>query len=300
MYFKDGPLPSLSQDEQDALRMVVYDVEMAAEEYIVEDLERAICQVWEVALRIGVKHGQREARQAHTNPAKELEQERVWGFDVGWRLATEDCALKASKTSIPPLLFPLSAWAKDVPHHDLSPPSAPRASEHPIHPHSVSTSTQTELPFESSPAAGNEDLDAEVWYEAPELPPNPSLPSPSPTTTFTRDFSDLRTETLRPFASLQRRHRRAPRGSGPCLSTPRSSRAPQTRTPQTIVLNIYDSKPKTPRARNADAPLSIPALHSYPLAPPYDRGARLDWGHDPRLRDLSRALTALGWVQPGC
>jgi hypothetical protein len=101
MYFKDGPLPSLSQDEQDALRMVVYDVEMAAEEYIVEDLERAICQVWEVALRISVEHGQREARQAHTNPAKELEQERVWGFDVGWRLATEDCALKASKTSIP-------------------------------------------------------------------------------------------------------------------------------------------------------------------------------------------------------
>jgi hypothetical protein len=192
------------------------------------------------------------------------------------------------------------AWAKNVPHHDLSPPSAPRASEHPIQPRSVSTSTQTELPFESSPAAGNEDLDAEVWYEAPELPPIPSLPSPSPTTTFTRDFSDLRTETLRPFASLQRRHRRAPRGPGSCLSTPRSPRAPQTRIPQTIVLNIYDLKPKTPRARNADAPLSIPALHSYPLAPPYDRDARLDWGHDPRLRDLSRALTALGWVRPGC
>jgi hypothetical protein len=238
---------------------------MAAEEYIVEDLERAICQVWEVALHIGVKHGQREARQAHTNPAKELEQEQVWGFDVGWRLATEDCVLKASKTSIPaPPLPSVSmiatqtdplptssepvAWAKNVPHHDLSPPSAPRASEHPIQPRSVSTSTQTELPFESSPAAGNEDLDAEVWYEAPELPPIPSLPSPSPTTTFTRDFSDLRTETLRPFASLQRRHRRAPRGPGPCLSTPRSSRAPQTRTPQTTVLNIYDSKPKTPRA----------------------------------------------------
>jgi hypothetical protein len=120
----------------------------------------------------------------HTNPAKELEQERVWGFDVGWRLATEDCVLKASKTSIPapplpsvsmiatqtdplPTLSEPAAWAKDVPHHDLSPPSAPRASEHPIHPHSVSTSTQTELPFESSPAAGNEDLDAEVWYKPP-------------------------------------------------------------------------------------------------------------------------------------
>ncbi|KAJ6532782.1 hypothetical protein DFH09DRAFT_1284628 [Mycena vulgaris] len=68
---------------------------MAAEEYIVEDLQRSIRQVWEVALRIGVKHGQREARQAHTSTPKELERERVWGFEVGWRLAMEENALKA-------------------------------------------------------------------------------------------------------------------------------------------------------------------------------------------------------------
>ncbi|KAJ7667136.1 hypothetical protein B0H17DRAFT_1210424 [Mycena rosella] len=99
-YFKEGPLPSLSKDEEDTLDLVIYNVEIAAEEYNVDELERSIHQVWEVALHIGVKHGQREARQAHTNTTKELEQERVWGFDLGWKLCSEQLQLCAPQASL--------------------------------------------------------------------------------------------------------------------------------------------------------------------------------------------------------
>ncbi|KAJ7678285.1 hypothetical protein DFH06DRAFT_1168333 [Mycena polygramma] len=244
-YFREGPLPTLSKDEDDALDSVIYNVEMAAEEYIVEDLRCSIREVWEVALRIGVKHGQRQARQTHVNTTKELEQERVWGFDVGWTLATEKCVLKASKQCVPgPTL----------------------------------------------PSLYN-DLDTEIWHEALELPPDDERSPPSPLT-FTRDFSDLRTGLARPFASLRRRHRRATRTLSSTPPTPRRSR-----TPQTIVLKIYDTKPKTMRAKYPILP--IPTSRPPPLASTYDKAPRLDWDRDPRLCDLSRALTALGWVRPG-
>ncbi|KAJ7245015.1 hypothetical protein B0H12DRAFT_1073593 [Mycena haematopus] len=302
MYFKEGPLPVLSKHEDDALYMVIYDLEMAAEEYIVDDLHRAIRQVWEVALRIGVKHGQQQARQAHVHTSKELERERVWGFDVGWKLAVEESALKASKESVPgPSLPCLASFSTTSMQTDpLS------FAETTILASTASTQTDTPIPSPSirlitnSPAASSPlsrpfddkyvDIDVDVSHDAPKLPPD-SLPSPS---SFVRDFSDLCTGTSRPFASLRRRHRRTPRVSGSHSSSAQSSRAAKT-----IVLNIYESKPKKSRVRYPDPRTFLPIPCSYAPTPSPDENSLLDWGHDPRLRDLSRALTALGWVRPG-
>ncbi|KAJ7116667.1 hypothetical protein C8R44DRAFT_793038 [Mycena epipterygia] len=300
MYFRDGPLPTLSRHEEDALDLVIETLESAAEEYIVEDLHHAIRQVWEVALRIGVKHGQQEARQAHTNTTAELGRKRVWGFDVGWALAREmeqsRRSSEASKASIPePSLPSLSSVSTVATQTDPVTLHSPASDSTPT----LSSPPPSHPVTDPPPSADNDgsDLDVEVWHVAPErLPADSSPPSPSPAT-FPRDFSDLRTGTSRPFASLQRRRKRVPRTPGSRSSPPRRSRAPQT-----IVLNIYDSRPKKLRARYADPPdppLSIPASYSYPPAPPNDKDPRLDWVHDPRLRDLSRALTALGWVRPG-
>ncbi|KAJ7510307.1 hypothetical protein B0H11DRAFT_2216115 [Mycena galericulata] len=301
MYFKDGPLPSLSKEEEDALDLVIYDVEMAAEEYIVEDLRRSIRQVWEVALRIGVKHGQCEARQTHTNTTKELERERVWGFDVGWRLATEKYALKASKISdcTPPLPSTSTAATQ------TGTPTLP----YPLHSLTIpKTEPLLRDPCECLDQSKEDDMD--VWYEAPEPEPEPdpasapaspspvSSPPPPSSTLSPRDFSDLSSGTPRPFASLQRRHRRTPRTPDSHPSRARKSR------PQTIVLKIYNStqSPTKYTPSYCGGPLIPPASRSHPAAcPPGDKDPppSLEWDHDPRLRDLGRALTALGWVRPG-
>ncbi|KAF8162061.1 hypothetical protein K438DRAFT_303367 [Mycena galopus ATCC 62051] len=235
MYFKEGPLPVLSKHEDDALNMVIYDLEMAAEEYIVDEVHRAIRQVWEVALRIGVKHGQQQARQAHVHTPKELERERVWGFDVGWKFAMEESALKASKESAPgPSLPCLASFSTTATQTD--PPSFPEMTTLPP---TVSMQTEVPIPTPSShltpspaapslPSPAVNDADTDV-HEAPKTPSHDLRP-PSPSSV--RDFSDLRTGTPHPFASLQRRHRRAPHAFGPHSSPPRSSR-----TPKTIILN---------------------------------------------------------------
>jgi hypothetical protein len=248
-----------------------------------EVYKECLREVWDMALRIGVEYGENSiaraweegfqegfetgeanvraiaAWEASNAAAKiaarheeQLKEERVWGYNVGWALAQEvERTHRSSELSkafiLGPSLPSLSFVSTVATQTDPSVPlHSPQSDSTPTWLFSPLSHPVSELP----PSANNDDFDveAEVWHEAPEPPPDPSLPSPSPTTISARDFSDLRTETLRPFASLQRRHRRAPRGPGPCLSTPRSSRAPQTRTPQTTVLNIYDSKPKTPRA----------------------------------------------------
>ncbi|KAF8143746.1 hypothetical protein K438DRAFT_1875374 [Mycena galopus ATCC 62051] len=245
MYFKEGPLPVLSKHEDDTLDMVIYNLEMAAEEYIVDEVHRAIRQVWEVVLHIGVKHGQQQARQAHVCMLKELKRERVWGFNVGWKFAMEESALKASKESAPGLSLPcLASFSTTVTQTD--PPSFPETTTLPP---TVSMQTEVPIPTPSShltpsPAAPSlpsptvNDANTDV-HEAPKTPSHDLCP-PSPS--LVCDFSNLRTGTPHPFASLQRRHRRAPHAFGPHSSPPRL---------------------------------------------------------DPQLRDLSRALTALGWVRPG-
>ncbi|KAJ7615761.1 hypothetical protein DFH06DRAFT_1239542 [Mycena polygramma] len=189
-----------------------------------------------------------------------MEQERVWGYDVGWRLCAEVLQDRAQKASVIP---PSRSFAVAATQTEAVPNTFNRAvdtdtlcSFHPP-PHPV---LESRIPI----------LDADSENHEPTPP---SIP---------RDFSGLRTACARPFASLQRRHRRAT-----CTpsSTPPNPR--RSRTPQTITM----------RAKYPILP--IPTSRPPPLASTYDKAPRLDWDRDPRLCDLSRALTALGWVRPG-
>ncbi|KAJ7670358.1 hypothetical protein B0H17DRAFT_1209354 [Mycena rosella] len=262
-YFKEGPLPSLSKDEEDTLDLVIYDVEIAAEEYNVDELERSIRQVWEVALRIGVKHGQREARQAHTNTTKELEQERVWGFDVGWKLCSEQlqsCAPQASlDRSSSPSLRSLSVAATQTDAVAATPVVV--ASPAPVH-----------LDWAQ---------DAEALQVSPRKPE--FLPFPP------RDFSALSTGTPQPFASLQRRRRRPPRVPS-SVEKWSQSHSISTRRKKS---SVHHSAPQH-RSR-------FPSFIS-PPSTSFTSGRRevsppLNWDQDPRLRDLGQALAALGWAR---
>ncbi|KAJ7662693.1 hypothetical protein DFH06DRAFT_356992 [Mycena polygramma] len=100
-------------------------------------------------------------------------------------------------------------------------------------------------------------------YAAPAHIPSP-LPPPAP-----RDFSVLRSAStpLTPFITLQRRsHRKQKSARPPCQSASRS------------------------------APSRFPHARSAPAYRPRSASATtLDWDHDPRLSDLSRALRLLGW-----
>ncbi|KAF8155259.1 hypothetical protein K438DRAFT_1862858 [Mycena galopus ATCC 62051] len=277
MYFKEGPLPVLSKHEDDALDMVIYDLEMVAEEYIVDEVHHAIRQVWEVALRIGVKHGQQQARQAHVHMPKELERERVWGFDVGWNFAMEESALKTSKESAPgpslPCLASFSTTATQI-----DPPSFPKMTTLPP---TVSMQTEVLIPTPSShlrlspaapllPSPTVNDANTDV-HEAPKTPSHdlrPLLPSSS--------VISLTCAWEHPFASLQQRHRRAPHMFGPHSSPPRSSR-----TPKTIILNIYDSNPKTLRVQYTTCSPVTPTSNPHPSTSTFDQNLCLDWGLDP-------------------
>ncbi|KAJ7220403.1 hypothetical protein C8J57DRAFT_1536883 [Mycena rebaudengoi] len=244
-------------------------------------LQECLRNLWEVAVRIGHQHGEKEIRLAREEAyevgkkdglgevgqvfdarhKKELEEERVWGFDVGWRLATEKNTLKASKIPASPPSLPVVSTAAtqmdvlpDVLRFDLfSPPPTPT------------------LPSLSA-------LIAQRFAPDPLPPPLLPLPLPSsspypPASTLPpRDFSALRTGTVRPFGSLQRRARR-------------STHPPCSRhTQQTTARNIYKTGP---------AHSTLPSQHR-----PLPRSRQpLDWNRDPRLQDLNRALTALGWVR---
>ncbi|KAJ6474384.1 hypothetical protein C8R45DRAFT_1103356 [Mycena sanguinolenta] len=213
----------------------------------------------------------------------------------------EELALKASKESVPgpslPCLTSFSTTAMQTDPSSFTETTVlaatasmqtevliPTPSTHP---------TPKSLAAPSFPIPAVHAVDANM-RDAPESPPNVHLPSRSSSSTFVCDFSDLHSGASHPFASLQRRHRRGPRVSRLHPSLPRSSH-----TPKTIVLNIYESKPKKSRVRYPDPRTFILTPCSHAPAASLIRNPHLDWGHDPRLRDLSCALTALGWVRPG-
>ncbi|KAF8206110.1 hypothetical protein K438DRAFT_1756831 [Mycena galopus ATCC 62051] len=167
------------------------------------------------------------------------------------------------------------------------PPTVLMQTEVPIITLSAHPAQSPAPPSFPSPTVHNTDADV---HEAPKTPSHDlHLPSPS----SVRDFSDLCTGKLHPFASLQWRHRGAPHAFGPHSSPPCSSR-----TPKTIVLNIYESKTKTSRVRYP-APRAFIPTPSSRSSTTFDGNLHLDWGCDPRLRDLGHVLTTLGWVRPG-
>ncbi|KAF8144620.1 hypothetical protein K438DRAFT_1873451, partial [Mycena galopus ATCC 62051] len=250
-------------------------------------IEESLRKLWQTALRIsfdgGLEVGKAgEIVRAQRVKERELEEERIWGFNIGWKLAAEKSAPKASKESVPgPSLPCLAVFSTIATQTDasLSPPfpdilhdesHAPRTLPIPT----VSTQTKPLIPSPSiqpipnspapsSPPSGpmddkDFDIGADDWHDTLELPLDP------PPSSFVRDFSGLRSGTSRPFASLQRQHKRGPR-----VSLPHSLFPPFIPTPSSRSSTTFDGNP------------------------------HLDWGRDPRLRDLGYALTALGWVRPG-
>ncbi|KAJ7114608.1 hypothetical protein C8R43DRAFT_1156719 [Mycena crocata] len=128
----------------------------------------------------------------------------------------------------------------------------------------------------------------------PSVPCDASATCAEPPSTATsniprHDFSALRSETSHLFKSLQCRHRHSSR-------TPHSRRSMHRAHRKTIVLHIYDSHSKNPDPTAHERPPAVPP--SFPCPPPTASDGALDWDCDPRLRDLGRALTALGWVPP--
>ncbi|KAJ6512491.1 hypothetical protein C8R45DRAFT_784568, partial [Mycena sanguinolenta] len=107
-----------------------------------------------------------------------------------------------------------------------------------------------------------------------------------------RDFSALCTGSSKPFASLQRRHRRSPR---PLTSS--TNHLHSIRRPPQKYGGHYTATRRAPQSYLRPPPsIHFPAPTTFPLS---DRPAAqfpLDWDQDPRLRDLGQALAALGWV----
>ncbi|KAJ7704929.1 hypothetical protein B0H17DRAFT_1038775 [Mycena rosella] len=279
-YFKEGPLPSLSKDEEDALDLVIYNIEIAAEEYNVDELERSIRQVWEAALCIGVKHGQREARQAHANTTKELEQERVWGFDVGWKLCAAQLQSHVPQTSLIPSSHPpprsLSVAATQM---DITPivfAAAPA-----FLPAPASAPTPTPLDW------------AEDAATLPIIPLHSAAPPSTP-----RDFSALCTDSPQLFPSLQRRRRRSPRPASSSLPNPVPHHSIR-RPPQKSSVHYTATRRTPPSYPRPPISIPIPAPTSSPLSDKPAAKFLLDWDQDPRLRDLGQALAALGWARLG-
>ncbi|KAK6984323.1 hypothetical protein R3P38DRAFT_2576111 [Favolaschia claudopus] len=272
-------LPTFSAEEEeilDATSAAVLHIAIVDDDTPVDFVLEQIHELWKKAARLAYAHGRREGfeegratAQAKASQAasavtarhqKELEKERVWGYDVGFALARD-----IERAHI-------DAEACSPSHHS---------------PSTTSIATQTDGTI-TDPVPESDPFSLPLTHEK-------VLSTPSPT--FIRDFSALRSGDSKPFSSLQRRHRRSPRGRCARSSPSIASRTPAV--PQTFVLNIYpsDSISKTARADPRDkrpSPPTRPAPSSTSVDSP-----TLAWDHDPRLRDLSRALTALGWVRPG-
>ncbi|KAJ7808311.1 hypothetical protein B0H14DRAFT_2380652 [Mycena olivaceomarginata] len=117
------------------------------------------------------------------------------------------------------------------------------------------------------------------WAEDAAVLPISSHPHMLSTSPSPRDFSVLSSGSAKPFASLQRRRRRSPRT--PLSWTPLHSIRQRT-------------KYHYPQKNTHSYPMFFSPVHSTSI---HQVPTQLDWDRDPHLRDLSRALTALGWVK---
>ncbi|KAJ7065861.1 hypothetical protein C8F01DRAFT_753266 [Mycena amicta] len=113
------------------------------------------------------------------------------------------------------------------------------------------------------------------------LPPSVVPPIPP------RDLSVLSSGTRRPFGSLQWRRCRQRR----VIDAARQDIPSTSCFEKGISPSLRVVHPRSSRSSLQVHP------SSRPTQPPPRRVSPLDWDHDPRLHDLSRALTALGWKQ---
>ncbi|KAJ7875185.1 hypothetical protein B0H14DRAFT_2716684, partial [Mycena olivaceomarginata] len=146
-----------------------------------------------------------------------------------------------------------------------------------------SVETQTDAPVAATPVAAVPPLD---WAEdTGDLPVHP-FPTPQPSAA--RDFS-LRSGISQPFSSLQRRYRRTSRPLSRSQSNQNSYSRRTTPHPRPTKNREAAS---TPRMQFMPSFASRTSTLHVPIGKP---PPAVDWDRDPRLRDLSRALTALGW-----
>ncbi|KAJ7937654.1 hypothetical protein B0H13DRAFT_2302478 [Mycena leptocephala] len=260
---------TLTEDESEKLHKICRKVVLEHDMGYLEldngraNIERFLQELVAVAVRTGFLHGcehmeaihVRESREAQSAVEKELEQERVWGYDVGWKLCSELLQMASTTPSSTP----------------------PRAL-------SVAIVQTKPANVSDAPVVPDAPLD---WAEDAAVLPISSRPRTQSMTPSPRDFSALSTGCEKPFASLQRRRRRSPRAPS---SWTQSRPIPRQHT-KSSVYNRYSQK---------HTPHSHPLFHfpaSSSSLPAEQVPTPLDWDRDPRLRDLSRALTALGWVK---
>ncbi|KAK7006290.1 hypothetical protein R3P38DRAFT_3037730 [Favolaschia claudopus] len=193
---------------------------------------------------------------------KELEQERMWGFEVGWRL----CEEKMKKTEVRDSSTEIAVRTiAPIPALDSVAVTAPSPSTSDVATH---TDTVTAAAVAQTPFDWAEDAQGLSTHMPPSAP--------------ARDLSCLRTGRTQPFASLRRRDRRAPPGKFNSIRM-------KTHAGPTKNHSQYRTTVPT-RSQARTVPTSSAFFRVRP--PPH-----LDWDHDPRLQDLSRALSALGWMR---
>ncbi|KAJ6599618.1 hypothetical protein B0H10DRAFT_2084116 [Mycena sp. CBHHK59/15] len=187
-----------------------------------DSLEKSISKLWETAAAIGVRLGREESEVAAEKEmdtmAKQLEQERVWGFDVGWKLCSELQQPRASQASLV-----------------LPSPSSPC---------SLSADVAVAIAAPVTASAAHAPLD---WAEDSAALPTSPLCSESPPST-PRDFSALITGSPQPFASLQRRRRRSTRPKKSAIHTaPRHTPPTCSHPPPSIPFRAPTSFPPPDR-----------------------------------------------------
>ncbi|KAJ7707387.1 hypothetical protein B0H17DRAFT_1191893 [Mycena rosella] len=64
--------------------------------------EKALRELWQQAAHMGFAVGEDARWDREQEVAQKLEEERVWGFDVGWKLCSEQQQLRASQASLIP------------------------------------------------------------------------------------------------------------------------------------------------------------------------------------------------------
>ncbi|KAJ7695375.1 hypothetical protein B0H17DRAFT_1055717 [Mycena rosella] len=68
--------------------------------------EKALHELWQKAAHMGFAVGENARWDREQEVAKKLEEERVWGFDVGWKLCSEQQQLRTSQVSFIPSSHP--------------------------------------------------------------------------------------------------------------------------------------------------------------------------------------------------